>query len=316
VLLVSIAISYDQWGRMGNRMFQYAFGAILASIKNTELIHDGLPNFNVPPSTGSLAKDLLETKQYGNNYVNVQELIETKKYKTSHTHKYIFIDEYQDINEIQEQIITRLYSSPQSQLLVTVGDDQQNIYTFRKTNIKYILEFTSNYVNSHYFYLNRNYRSQKNIIGLANIILGYNQNKLDKELIPMSEIKLSKIQVKGFTNQHEELEFFVKAIQAKIQDPESDIKLHDIVIVSRNNSSLQKIEAELAEKKIPTYYLETTQDNKVTRENIQRIKNRIILSTIPPIISIPKESGLTISFIILTSIFIAVLAAAKRGRMR
>lgn len=76
---MSIAISYDQWGRMGNRMFQYAFGAILASIKNTELIHDGLPNFNVPPSTGSLAKDLLETKQYGNNYVNVQELIETKK---------------------------------------------------------------------------------------------------------------------------------------------------------------------------------------------------------------------------------------------
>lgn len=226
-------------------------------------------------STESLVEDVIEKFLY-----KYYELIETTKYRSSYVHKYIFIDEYQDINEIQEQIITRLYSSPQAQLLVTVGDDQQNIYTFRKTNIKYILEFTSNYPNSHYFYLNRNYRSQKNIIGLANIILGYNQNKLDKELIPMSETKLSKIQVKGFTNQHEELEFFVKAIQTKLQDPNSDIKLHDIVIVSRNNSSLQKIEAELAEKKIPTYYLETVQDNKTTRENIQRIKNRIILSTI------------------------------------
>ncbi len=225
--------------------------------------------------TESLVEDVIEKFLY-----NYYDLIGTTKYRSTNIHKYIFIDEYQDINEIQEQIITRLYSSPQAQLLVTVGDDQQNIYTFRKTNIKYILEFTSNHVNSHYFYLNRNYRSQKNIIELANIILGYNENKLDKELIPMSETKLSKIQVRGFTNQHEELEFFVRSIQAKLQEPDSDIKLHDIVIVSRNNSSLQKIEAELAEKKIPTYYLETVQDNKATRENIQRIKNRIILSTI------------------------------------
>lgn len=194
------------------------------------------------------------------------------------SHKYIFIDEYQDINDIQHLIITRLYES--GKLLVTVGDDQQNIYTFRKTNIKYILEFTKNYINSHYFYLNRNYRSQKNIIDLANIILDYNKNKLPKELIAMNNSKMNKIQIRGFKNQHEELEFFVNAIQAKINDKKSDIKLHEIVIMSRNNSSLQKIESELAEKKIPTYYLETIQDNKTTRENIQRIKDRIILSTI------------------------------------
>jgi len=208
------------------------------------------------------------------------EILDTIKYKSTHTHKYIFIDEYQDINEIQENIITRLYESPSAQLLVTVGDDQQNIYTFRKTNIKYILQFTLNYINSHYFYLNRNYRSQKNIIELANIILAYNKNKLPKELIGMNETHPSKIQVRGFKNQHDELEFFVNAIQSKLKDSKSNIKLHDIVIMSRNNSSLQKIEAEFAEKKIPTYYLETVQDNKATRENIQRIKNRVILSTI------------------------------------
>jgi len=222
-----------------------------------------------------LVEDVIEKFLY-----EYWELLDTDKYKSNHIHKYIFIDEYQDINEIQENIITRLYTSPSAQLLVTVGDDQQNIYTFRKTNIKYILQFTSNYMNSHYFYLNRNYRSQKNIIELANIILGYNENKLPKELIGMNETNPSKIQVRGFKNQHEELEFFVNAIQSKLKDPESNIKLHDIVIMSRNNSSLQKIEAELAEKKIPTYYLETVQDNKATRENIQRIKNRVILSTI------------------------------------
>ena len=221
----------------------------------------------------SLVEDVIEKFLY-----DYYELINTTKYSLAHTHKYIFIDEYQDINEIQEQIISRLYNLEQAQLLVTVGDDQQNIYTFRKTNIKYILEFTSNYSNSHYYYLTKNYRSQKNIIGLANIILSYNENKLPKELIGMNKTKIYKIDVLGFKNQHKELEFFVDMIRKNLKNPK--LKLHDIVIISRNNSTLQKIEAELAEKKIPTYYLETIQDNKATRENIQRIKNRVILSTI------------------------------------
>lgn len=221
----------------------------------------------------SLVEDVIEKFLY-----DYYELLGATGYKNKHAHKYIFIDEYQDINEIQEQIIARLYNDSQAQLLVTVGDDQQNIYTFRKTNIKYILEFTLNYINSHYYYLNKNYRSQKNIIGLANIILSYNENKLPKELIGMNDNKLNKIDVLGFQNQHRELEFFVDMIYKNLKNPK--LKLHDIVIISRNNSTLQKIEAELAEKKIPTYYLETIQDNKATRENIQRIKDRVILSTI------------------------------------
>jgi DNA helicase-2/ATP-dependent DNA helicase PcrA len=204
------------------------------------------------------------------------DLLKSKKY--NRLHKYIFIDEYQDINEIQENIIKQLYEK--SKLLVTVGDDQQNIYTFRKTSIKYILDFKLNYKNSHYFYLNRNYRSQKYIIDLANIVLSYNENKLDKELISMSDEKIKKIKVMGFPNQYEELKYFVDWIYIKYIDSSLNIQLHEIAIISRNNSSLQKIEAMLADKKIPTYYLETIQDNKITRENIQRIKNRVILSTI------------------------------------
>jgi hypothetical protein len=230
---------------------------------------------NVNNNKSEIETNIIEDniEKYLYNYL---ELLKSSKYKK--IHKYIFIDEYQDINEVQENIIKTLYSK--AKLLVTVGDDQQNIYTFRKTNIKYILEFTTNYYNSHYFYLNRNYRSQKNIIELANIVLSYNKNKLDKELIAMSNEKIKKIKVMGFANQHDELKYFVDSIYIKYIDPNSNVKLHDIVIVSRNNSTLQKIESALAEKRIPTYYMETIEDNKITRENIQRIKNRVILSTI------------------------------------
>jgi superfamily I DNA/RNA helicase len=79
-------------------------------------------------------------EQYLYDFYN---LLEEKKYKKKFF--YIFIDEYQDINLIQENIITRLYDKKECKFLLTVGDDQQNIYTFRNTNISFILEFTKKY---------------------------------------------------------------------------------------------------------------------------------------------------------------------------
>jgi len=227
-------------------------------------------NVNQYSNNKQLIEDHIEKFLY-----DYEKLLDDKDYKEEQQHKYIFIDEYQDINSIQEKIIRKLYEN--ALLLVTVGDDQQNIYTFRNTNIKYILEFTNNYINSKYYYLTKNYRSQQNIITLANIVLKYNENKLDKELIAINTDK-KKIKILNFPNQYQEINYFVNQIEKKLVT--KTIQLHNIAIISRNNSTLQKIECALTEKNIPTYYLETIQDNTIVRENIQKIKNKIILSTI------------------------------------
>ena len=77
---MSVYVEYDPWGRMGNRMFQYAFGAILAKLKNTTLLAPALPNFNIPStSTERAVNNPIYTRMYGNNYVNLKELIETDR---------------------------------------------------------------------------------------------------------------------------------------------------------------------------------------------------------------------------------------------
>ena len=67
---------------MGNRMFQYAFGYLLAKKKNTDLYTSGLPNFNIqphiPPAWVSL-RGVICTGTYGNQYVDMQALLETDK---------------------------------------------------------------------------------------------------------------------------------------------------------------------------------------------------------------------------------------------
>jgi hypothetical protein len=193
-----------------------------------------------------------------------------------HEYKYVFIDEYQDINCVQEKIIKALYKT--AKLLVVVGDDQQNIYTFRNTNIKYILNFTENYENSKYAYLIKNYRCNENFVQLANVILSYNENKIDKTIMAMKTDKPKKILMVSFKTQKNQLIFLSMKIKTLWETDKSN--LQKTAIIARNNSVLKNLESLLASKNIPTFYIESNDDNIMTKQNIQDIKERVILSTI------------------------------------
>ena len=55
---------------------------------------------------------------------------------------YIFFDEYQDINPIQNYILLKFYNKSN---IMAVGDDSQAIYSFRGSNIKFIIIFEVNF---------------------------------------------------------------------------------------------------------------------------------------------------------------------------
>ena len=61
-------------------------------------------------------------------------------------YQYILIDEFQDINQIQYDII-RMLAAPQDNLFI-VGDDDQSIYRFRGAKPEIMLNFTKDYPNA------------------------------------------------------------------------------------------------------------------------------------------------------------------------
>jgi len=192
--------------------------------------------------------------------------------------RYVFIDEYQDINEVQEDIIYQL--SQRAKMTVVVGDDQQNIYTFRKTNIKYILNFTEKYTTetkkSIRKYLVKNYRCNRCFIGLANMILSYNVNKLDKELIAMRPDQDNKVTLMSCVDQKNQIKDIVELI---IKAHNKSKPLHKMAIISRTNGTIKTLEQQLTEFGIPSFYIEPSSDNIFTQTSIQSIENRVILST-------------------------------------
>lgn len=96
--------------------------------------------------------------------------------------QYILVDEFQDIDDVQYEMISHLAGLQsesneeqdedltQQGYLVAVGDDDQNLYGFRGANIRHIQNFQKDFKIAHNdtFYLIDNYRSPTDIIELAN----------------------------------------------------------------------------------------------------------------------------------------------------
>ncbi len=94
--------------------------------------------------------------------------------------KYILVDEFQDTNAVQYEIIKLLASKHGN--IFAVGDDDQSIYGWRGAEIKNIMRFEKDFAGAKLFKLERNYRSTKSILSLANSIIKNNASRHGKTL--------------------------------------------------------------------------------------------------------------------------------------
>jgi ATP-dependent DNA helicase RecQ len=100
-------------------------------------------------------------------------------------YEYILVDEYQDIDEAQYELISaiagRTIDDADLKLsILAVGDDDQNIYSFRGANVEFIRRFQRDY-GAEVHYLVENYRSTRYIIGAANALISANKDRMKTE---------------------------------------------------------------------------------------------------------------------------------------
>ncbi len=95
-------------------------------------------------------------------------------------YRYILVDEYQDTNLAQYAIV-RALSTDVPNLCVT-GDPDQSIYGWRGANLSNILEFEHDFPGCRVVKLERNYRSTKNILRVADHLIRFNSRRKAKAL--------------------------------------------------------------------------------------------------------------------------------------
>ncbi|HEY0534675.1 MAG TPA: UvrD-helicase domain-containing protein [Actinoplanes sp.] len=79
--------------------------------------------------------------------------------------QWIFVDEYQDVDETQYELL-RLLSPPDGNLCA-IGDPDQAIYSFRGADVRYFLRFNEDFNQARLVRLTRNYRSSAPILAAA-----------------------------------------------------------------------------------------------------------------------------------------------------
>ncbi|MEY4628298.1 MAG: hypothetical protein RLZZ595_624 [Bacteroidota bacterium] len=167
-------------------------------------------------------------------------------HKYQHKFSHIMIDEYQDTNPAQYEIIKLLGAAHEN--VCVVGDDAQSIYSFRGATIENILLFRKDYMDVKVVKLEQNYRSSKQILNVANQVIGNNKGQIQKELWTENG-EGEKIKVVRTMTDNDEGKFVADTIQ------EQKLRNHffnkDFAILYRTNAQSRAFEESLRRMNIP-----------------------------------------------------------------
>ena len=148
-------------------------------------------------------------------------------------YQYILVDEFQDINQIQYDLI-RMLAAPEDNLFM-VGDDDQSIYRFRGSKPEIMLHVPKDYPNLKQIQLDVNYRCHPEIVKASLKLIGHNKERFPKTIMSGKSEGLNKnvIQFQMFIDQRKEVEFVLKRIEEQLK---AGYQLADIAILFRTNT--------------------------------------------------------------------------------
>lgn len=155
-------------------------------------------------------------------------------------YQYILVDEFQDINQIQYDIV-RMLAAPENNLFM-VGDDDQSIYRFRGSKPEIMLHVPKDYPEVKQVQLEINYRCPKAIVDASQKLISQNKERFPKKILAWEQVErennlkekgaLGEIHFQQFPSQREEILYIIKEIEARLK---RGANLSDIAILFRTN---------------------------------------------------------------------------------
>lgn len=159
---------------------------------------------------------------------------------------YIQVDEFQDSSSIEMQLVDIL--SGKYQNLMIVGDPDQNIYEWRGSDVKLLVDFDKNHPGTKTIILNQNYRSTPQILNCANTLIEKNDLRLKKDLFTKAAPGTNVFHIHSKT-EDKEVEEIVKTIR-KIKK-EKNKSYSDFAVLYRSGFLSRVVERKLVEEGIP-----------------------------------------------------------------
>lgn len=160
-------------------------------------------------------------------------------------YRYILIDEFQDINQIQFDVINLI--AGRNRNIFVVGDDDQSIYGFRGSKPDIMKKFLEQYPEALHIDMSDNYRSMKNIVYASKSIIENNENRFLKNIRAISS-KDGKVEVWELNDLEAEYTFVIDRIKELHC---MGVKYSDMAVLYRLNSTSATLFGKLIMENIP-----------------------------------------------------------------
>ena len=225
--------------------------------------------------------EIYSKKMFENNYIDFQDMINfvIDQFESdnlflkeiANRYSYLMVDEYQDTNQLQNNIIFKLLDEMENKNIMVVGDDDQIIYGFQGAKSDNVENFLSRYPDTKVICLNENNRSAQNILDLSYLIINEDHNRLEnnksfnnynisKKLTAKNNKvieKEQKIKLFQFGETMQEYNFIVEDIEKLVNanklslDESKENDLSQIAIISKKRADLSIFAELLKNKNIP-----------------------------------------------------------------
>lgn len=163
---------------------------------------------------------------------------------------FILVDEFQDIDRGQYQIVQML-AKPGNNLFI-VGDDDQSIYRFRGAKPEIMLNFEKDYPDCNRIFLSVNYRSTRQIVKMADLVIRENKKRFAKDITTINEegLPIEVLQTDDVLKENDAL------IRQLTIYREQGIPLSEMAVLYRTNTQVQSLAQRMITFNIPFYMKE------------------------------------------------------------
>lgn len=277
-------------GPLAFNMQVFTFHGLALSLLGRTLGQEPTPRSNSEFSFQQILKSACQLLEQGDDPEAEEDDNPLRRLQLLGNLEYIFVDEYQDVAEDEYRLIKLVAGLGQSEddgrsvqiNLCVIGDDDQNIYEFRNTSTRYILDFEVEYRAQRQL-LVENYRSTESIIAKANSLIQHNQIRCKRTSDEQVRINQERHGLEG--NPVRALQFNTTSTQAawvceQIQTwLRAGVKPNQIAVLAHKWNQLSPVRALLEQNGLSTYALKG--------EDIRLVRNWVAHRLVEKL----KESG-------------------------
>jgi DNA helicase-2/ATP-dependent DNA helicase PcrA len=161
------------------------------------------------------------------------------------TWRWLFVDEFQDVNRAQAELVF-LLAGPDGDVAI-VSDDDQVVHRFRGADPAHLVDFAKRYPQHAAIVLARNFRSRSEILAEASRCVQHNQRRVQKQLVAVRG-EGGVVEVRGFNEDWAEAHWVAGQVAEAIA---SGIPGPEILILARTGYATQAVQLSLARARIP-----------------------------------------------------------------